>query len=124
MRERDLYWLAGLLEGEGSFQVGYDNRQGLGRSPRRYPRLQLRMTDEDVIARAAALLGCSYHGSVSPSAVGKKPVYGLAINDARAVALMRQLRPLLGERRQQRIDEILAEQDPTGDRYADKVATA
>lgn len=48
--EHDRYWLAGLLEGEGSFLKGPP-------SAPRYPVLSLQMTDEDVVARVAAMLG-------------------------------------------------------------------
>jgi hypothetical protein len=44
----DLHWLAGLLEGEGSFLKGPP-------SAPRHPILALQMTDEDVVARVAAM---------------------------------------------------------------------
>ncbi len=45
----DAQWLAGLLEGEGSFLAGPP-------SARNVPRVALEMTDRDVVARAARLL--------------------------------------------------------------------
>jgi hypothetical protein len=48
--EFELYWLAGLLEGEGSFVKGPPSRPNC-------PIVQLAMTDGDVVERAARLLG-------------------------------------------------------------------
>ena len=50
--ERDLCWLAGLLEGEGSFIAGPP-------SAPRTPAVVLSMVDRDVVARAADLLDAS-----------------------------------------------------------------
>lgn len=46
----DLHWLAGLLEGEGSFLKGPP-------SAPRHPVVALQMTDEDVVSRVAAMFG-------------------------------------------------------------------
>jgi len=53
MDEQDLYWLAGLLEGEGSF---------LKPAPcePKHPRVALCMTDFDIVMRAANLFGVNY----------------------------------------------------------------
>src|SRR4051812_29292397 len=47
---QDLHWLAGLLEGEGSFIAGPP-------SAPRSPIVQATMVDRDIIDRAGALLG-------------------------------------------------------------------
>lgn len=49
--ERSLYWLAGLLEGEGSFMKGPPSSPGL-------PVIRMVMIDRDVVERAASMLGC------------------------------------------------------------------
>ena len=54
MDEKELYWLAGLLEGEGSFMRGAPSRPNT-------PMVSLSMTDEDVVARVGRMLGVSYY---------------------------------------------------------------
>lgn len=99
-------WLAGLLEGEGSFL----NKGG-------YPAITVNMCDRDVIARVAALL------DVGPAAVrerfdlrdqlrGWKRSYLTSVAGARAAELMRTLRPLMGDRRGGAIDHALEAYSP------------
>lgn len=100
MTDLDLAWLAGLLEGEGSFQRGVPSKPT-------QPRVMLNMTDEDVVTRAARVMGVVsvVRVRVQP---GRKPVFQIALRGARAVALMQLLRPLMGQRRQRQIDEAVA----------------
>ena len=49
MKETDLTWLAGLLEGEGSFLKAPPSDPNC-------PRISLEMTDKDVVERAALLM--------------------------------------------------------------------
>lgn len=99
MKETDLAWLAGLLEGEGSFLHGPPSE------PNRI-RVSLAMTDEDVVARAAVMLGVRY--KKEPSRNDKwKPSYYLQVRGRRAARLMRQLHPLMGVRRRKKIEEVL-----------------
>jgi len=103
LSERDLYWLAGLLEGEGSFGI---TRCHVGGRVYLYPLIQLGMSDEDVIARVATLYGAAY-GKVKPSRPGNKPRYRTTLTNQRAAALMTLLCPIMGTRRQARIREVL-----------------
>lgn len=89
-------WLAALLDGEGSFFKGKKN--GL-------VRIECQMTDEDLIARAARLMGVGY-GKRKPIP-GRKAVYRLALAGPRAEIVMRELAPLMGARRQQQIRDAL-----------------
>jgi hypothetical protein len=50
MSDLDWAWLAGLLDGEATFRFG----SGL-------PRIQLQMTDEDLIQRVANFFNVNYH---------------------------------------------------------------
>jgi hypothetical protein len=50
MTEAEICWLAGLLEGEGTFLKASPSRPNS-------PTVSLEMTDEDVVARVAHLLG-------------------------------------------------------------------
>ena len=100
----DLHWLAGLLEGEGTFMKGPP-------SAPRDPILAVQMTDADVVARAAAMFGRKawcWH----PPQVRWQPTYGVRITGAKAVAWMTALRPLMGQRRRAQIDRALASYEP------------
>jgi hypothetical protein len=101
----ELHWLAGLLEGEGSFLVGPP-------SAPRYPVLALQMTDEDVVARVAAMFGRKL-GRWQSRHARERPVFLVRITGAKAVAWMIALHPLMGERRQAQIDRAVASHAPT-----------
>jgi len=89
--ERELGWLAGLLEGEGSF---YQTKEG-------YPAISIGMNDEDVIAHAAKLMGVSVSPFVPKTG---KTTYRVHIKSrVRAGRIMSTLYPLMGERRQRQI---------------------
>jgi hypothetical protein len=96
----DLHWLAGLLEGEGAFQRPPPTKPAT-------PRVSVEMTDPDVLERVARIL----EAHVAPLTVRNsgvwKPSYIVAVHGERAAQLMRQLRPLMGERRQGQIDAAL-----------------
>ncbi len=101
----ELHWLAGLLEGEGSFLVGPP-------SAPRYPVLALQMTDQDVVARVAAMFGRKLGRWESRNA-RERPVFLVRITGAKAVAWMTALHPLMGERRRAQIDRAVASYAPT-----------
>lgn len=111
----DVAWLAGLLEGEGTFLM---YRNHVGGRVYRYPKVAVNMTDEDIIERVAALFGTKVY--VMPQYVeGRKQQWRAHATGSNAAAWMRRLYPLLGQRRRARIDEVLAEYDacePTDDR--------
>jgi len=96
---KDLYWLAGLLEGEGCFCWS------AGRDRYRYPRISLSMTDQDVIVRAQSFFGTCKSTGYTPSA--RKPYYTIQITGSRAAGWMMTLYSLMGKRRKARIKEIL-----------------
>lgn len=107
-RSASISWLAGLLEGEGTFSSVVTNA-------RAYPRVELSMCDEDVVERAAELLGrVTVRRVVDPRAQdrGWRPVYFAAVGGARAAELMRELRPWMGLRRGRAIDNALASYRP------------
>ena len=101
----DLYWLAGLLEGEGSFLTGPP-------SAPRYPVLALQMTDQDVVARVAAMFDRKL-GRWQSRHAREQPVFLVRITGTKAVAWMTALRPLMGERRRLQIDRAVASHAPT-----------
>ena len=89
-----LHWLAGLLEGEGCFSYAAS------------PTVTVGMTDRDVVERVAVLFKRNVNGPYRYIAKNK-PVYYTHIHGAAAVAWMGVLQPLLGQRRQARIVEII-----------------
>jgi len=95
MDDYQRFWLAGLLEGEGSFRFS-----------KRSARVEVSMTDKDVIERAANIMGtyCRDRGYMTRS---RKPVYRALIGGEVAVQLMRSLLPLMGLRRRQQIISTL-----------------
>ncbi|HEX4500592.1 MAG TPA: hypothetical protein VH187_05380 [Scandinavium sp.] len=116
MTELELVWLAGLLEGEGSFHVGR-NYSGRGW----YVQVRVNMIDKDVIAKAAALMQCSCLLRYEPSMRrrGYKPQYKATLHAQRAIDLMYKLLPHMGDRRSARIKEIIRVWE---DRYNHKPA--
>lgn len=92
---RELAWLGGLLEGEASFT---DSRGSVA--------IQLQMTDADTIARAAAILGVDVRKPWARKD-GYKPVHSCYVLGTRAIGWMFTLYQFFGERRQQRIREIV-----------------
>ena len=90
----ELAWLAGLLEGEGTFIA----------ATAKYPVcVSLNMTDADVVDRVAAW----WEVSVSQPRTRKthhKQSFRCMIRGERAVKWMRRLRPFMGERRTRAID--------------------
>lgn len=92
----DVLWLAGLLEGEGTF----DAHRG------RYPRIRLAMTDRDVVGRAASLMGCRIRLSLKRAPAA--PTFHAELSGPRAAAIMGELLPYMGTRRSARIAEVLA----------------
>jgi hypothetical protein len=109
--QQDLHWLAGLLEGEGTFLVGPP-------SAPRTPAVQVSMVDRDIIERAGALLGTAV--TVVPSRrEGSKTAYCVRVRGARGVLWMHRLRPLMGARRQAQIDRAVASHAPDPRRLLD-----
>ena len=101
MEDVTLAWLSGLLEGEGSFLKGPPSNKN-------QPRIAIQMTDLDIVQKVAALFETKYIQQHRHTRHPEwKPCFSAVIRGSRAMALMRQLRPLMGQRRQQQIDAAL-----------------
>jgi hypothetical protein len=109
--KQDLHWLAGLLEGEGSFVAGPP-------STPRSPIVQVSMVDLDIIERAGSLFGTGAH-VIPPRREGWRTAYCVRVRGARAVLWMKRLRPLMGTRRQAQIDKAIASYAPDPRRRLD-----
>lgn len=101
---RQLAWLAGLMEGEGTFP------KATPAMPRR-PRTAISMTDCDVIERVCALWGTRLYIHI-PKVQRYKAVFRTELVGGSAVALMTLLRPHMSARRQAQIDESIATYKP------------
>jgi len=101
----EIYWIAGLLEGEGCF---YSN------SPYSCA-ITIQITDKDVIYKIASILGGT--GNVrepdisKSTGFNKKQVYSYSIFGILAVDWMRLILPIMGERRKTKILELLSNFD-------------
>lgn len=95
MKTSDIYWLAGLLEGEGSFQWYHST-----------PIIRVEMTDKDIIERATALLNPIYEIRVRQLPSGKES-FRVVTSTSLAVQWMMTLYPLMGRRRQESIEYAL-----------------
>jgi hypothetical protein len=95
-------WLAGLLEGEGTFLAPPP-------SGPRYPLIACRMTDLDVVELVAAVFGTSVQASDKGQ---HRTEFATKLKGSRAVELMRALRPLMSARRQAAIDRAVRDYSP------------
>ena len=98
IRTLDIAWIAGLLEGEGSFSILKGS-----------PIVQMQSTDRDVIERAAGILGIKFHDTpCKPRGPDYyKPVWKIALSGTRAIAWMMTIYQFLGERRQEKVRGII-----------------
>jgi hypothetical protein len=97
-------WIAGLLEGEGSFIASQGGRLS-------YPVVKVEMCERGVIERAAGLLDTRVW-AVAPGTEGWRPTYVAQIAGHRAAEWMRALRPYMGLRRTAAIDAALSAYHP------------
>lgn len=110
-------WLAGFLEGEGSF-LWYSTKSRAAKRGERpnerilYPRVQFITTDCDVAMRAAALMGGNTVSHRPHPVPRHKDQYRHKLSGQRALDLMRLLLPHTGERRSADIQSILSNTDP------------
>lgn len=98
----NLLWLAGFLEGEGSFEMGRVDRKA-GKTRR--PRISFGTTDLDVAQQAAAILQVKVHRRKVRH--GNKPMFVAMTWGHTAAGWMMTLYTLMGKRRRTKIREIL-----------------
>ncbi len=97
----DVYWMAGLLEGEGCFD-------GMNQTT---PRLRITMTDLDVMIKAGKILG-AYNITMTTRSVNKnKPAYYIGLHGLMAIEWMKRIYPLMGNRRKEQIKKCFAKWD-------------
>jgi hypothetical protein len=108
MSETELAWLAGWLEGEGSFVVTS------GKSPRndkRYPRIRINATstDLDVLEHVKTLAGGRINGPYKSSHAKGRVYYVWTLSTHRQCApLLRALQPLMvASRRKTQVNKAI-----------------
>lgn len=110
MSDTEAAWLAGLLEGEGSFLVW--DRKTDGRTVRLdVVRVQMCSTDLDVLERVVEVTGLSRPRPIKahPDKLGTKPIWQWSIQrKAEVRALTERLLPWLGTRRTEQAQAVLA----------------
>jgi hypothetical protein len=102
--EARMAWLAGILEGEGSFVSAK-----LGRYS--YPRVQMTMCDRFVLERAMTLMTGSRIYAVTDTRGterGWSEAWIVTVNGRAAAPVMRAVLPLMGARRTKAIDRSLS----------------
>lgn len=98
IRSVDIAWLAGLLEGEGSFRMS-----------ERSIAIPVTMTDRDIVERAATLLGGRvYKVAESRSERPRKQPWRAQVKGPRAAGWMMTLYSFLGIRRREQVRRGLA----------------
>jgi hypothetical protein len=102
--ERDFYWLAGILEGEGSFYIIKDGKP-YGRY--KYSGITMNSIDKETIERVHKLVGGKYYYHEYTMA-NQQPSWLWRLRGIQARLLMLKLRPLMSPRRQGQINEVLA----------------
>jgi hypothetical protein len=100
--DENLAWLAGFLEGEGSFGC-YANSKGP-----LFIQIACQTTDEDVAQRVAGYLGVSANGPYTRKGRNdRKPYFCINLSGYGAPGMMLRLHSHMGQRRQQEIAAAL-----------------
>jgi len=106
MEKHELWWVAGLLEGEGSFCLTAPKPS---KPQYRYPQVEINMCDLDVLERFVETVGIGnkISGPHRTRSAHHRPTYGWRVAGQNAAWLMVQVLPLMGERRAAKIREVL-----------------
>ena len=97
LKESDVAWLAGIYEGEGTCTI----------TKGRAIRVEVVMTDEDVVKRVYDLTGCGTVRTLPQRREDYKPAYRWSIGSVDAVNFLTVVLPWLGQRRAQRANEAI-----------------
>lgn len=103
----NIYWLAGLFDGEASFYWNPNSRSC---------QVQLAMTDEDTIIKVCTLIKQPKYYLVKRQDKYKQ-LYSIHLSGKKAIGLMMTLFSLLSIRRQEKIMEIINQWKLVPNRY-------
>ncbi len=110
LSETEIAWLAGFLEGEGSFSL--EHHKSNGSYYYDYPAIAVQSTDYDVLERAAKLMDAPGIWNAKKANVNCKPCWQIRVRNDKAITIMNQILPYMGARRAGKIREVLGH--PTG----------
>lgn len=98
----EIAWLAGLLEGDGSFQLHDNGSRG---KKSRCPLIALSMLDYDVVERVSKIFNCNIGKYLTPK---KDKFIYTARTGRRSIVepLILALYPYMGNRRQEQINKM------------------
>lgn len=104
---KDIYWVAGLIEGEGCFYLRKRTVEGKRTQYRhkRYPLITVGMTDRDVIDKLASFWDVTVRTTYRYG--NEKTYYTTVIGGKKAIGWMMTLYPLMGKRRREKIREVI-----------------
>jgi len=107
----DIRWLAGLLEGEGTFcWAKHESYRNKINTKGRYANLQIVSTDKDVIAQVCKMFGNTLLGPYQPSYSRKcKKIWVSSLRGKRAIIWSKKLYPYMFSRRKAQINKITEE---------------
>ena len=98
MTHEETVWLAGWLEGEGCFLNANGSIS-----------ISICSIDLDVITKVAALMGCTEKLRIKkPTTLTRHTAYVCRLGGQKAEDIMLAIRPYMGLRRGQKIDELIA----------------
>lgn len=100
----EVIWASGLFEGEGTITISKLP------SGRQYPRIKVKMTDEDSVKRFATIFGMQ-HKPVQKDKSWKehwKDAWYTDCTGKHAYAVLMAIFPWLGERRKRRVEEVIS----------------
>jgi len=104
--KENVHWLAGLLEGEGSFFV----RKLKNHS---YPTVMVKMCDKDIIDRLQKITGIGKIYCKQPKNLNWKTAWAWQVSKTHdALDVMRSVRSIMGNRRKEKIDWFLSYEWP------------
>jgi hypothetical protein len=106
LTKSELWWIAGLLEGEGCFTI--QDRMKKWASLR----IEMQTADRDVLERVVEFTGLGkVNGPYKTRAAHHSPMYGWHLYGRTAIAFVAKVYPLLCDRRRARIEEIFSQLD-------------
>ena len=104
---KDLFWLAGLLEGEGSFGLLTRRDQ---EEEYKVPYLVLGMSDKDVVEKAAVLMNYMAGTKIKVWRRQRNPTYkqmwNFTMKGSGAMRIAHAVYPTMGKRRREQIDRM------------------
>jgi len=99
----DLAWLAGFIEGEGWIGITKHRKSNFFDTAR----VKITTTDEEIVKRIAIFWGRKVHAYENgPERIGTKTYYEVWLCGEAAVRFLVKIRPLLGSRRREQIDNV------------------